>query len=105
MYPRSSRHTSMRKISEIVRPSLRATSLFVSPDGSLANSSNISKPFSRAGVGYRLEALGVFVFFIDCRNQPLGQGEQKNQDHRFTESSCSTALLPPPIGSLKYYRT
>jgi len=50
---------------------LRATSLFVSPDGWLANNSNISKPFSRAGVGYRVEALGAFVF-IDCRIQPLG---------------------------------
>src|ERR1700742_1824508 len=68
METRSSRHTSIRKISEIVRPSLRATSLFVSPDGSLANSSNISKPFSRAGVRYRLEALGAFVF-INSRIQ------------------------------------
>ena len=79
MYPRSSRHTNIRKISEIVRPSLRATSLFVSPDGSLANSSNISKPFSRAGVGYRLEALGVFVFFINCRNQAPVQGGHKRR--------------------------
>src|ERR1700722_15323076 len=68
---RSSRHNSIRKISEIVRPSLRATSLFVSPVGSLANISHMSKPFSRAGGGDRLEAFGAFVF-INRRSKSLG---------------------------------
>src|ERR1700730_983034 len=94
MQPRSSRHTSIRKISEIVRPSLRATSLFVSPEGSLVNSSNISKPFSRAGVGYRLAALGAFVF-INCR---IHVGVKVNGNNADSVNELPAALVRLPTG-------
>src|SRR5487761_1608358 len=60
MYPRCSRQTSMRKTSETVRPSRRATSLLVSSVAVDAKSSRISSPFSRAGVVYRAFAFDLF---------------------------------------------
>src|ERR1700721_602558 len=56
MFPRPSRHTSIRKISPTVRPKRRAASLVVRPADSDANSSRISKPLSRAGAAKRTVA-------------------------------------------------
>src|SRR4029077_14652206 len=83
-----SRHTNIRKISETVRPSRRATSLLVSPAGSLAKSSRMSRPFSRAGVGYRLAAL-VFFPRIYAFTLPSVQRPLKPENQISKSSACA----------------
>jgi hypothetical protein len=71
-----------------VRPSRRATSLLVSPVGSLAKSSSMSRPFSKAGVGYRranlVFPLRIFRFHIPSVQRPL-----KPENQISKSSACS----------------
>jgi hypothetical protein len=65
----------------------------------------MSKPFSRAGVGYRLEALGVFVFFMNVATNHRVTVDTNGDDPDRPANLLERCWLPPLTGSVKYHRT